>query len=156
VHGQAAWRKMPDRLDYRAARVIGLALVAAGIGITFLNVSTSRMNFDTQQRFHVDCGSVWQAMFSNDNNLDLDCASAAVPHVWIAGGIAAVGMAIAFRGAGRGWLQAFGAFASVIFLTVVINMAGTNTWNKRGRRLNGPLRDHAAARPACNRLAVPN
>ena len=132
MHGQAAWRKMPARLDYRVARVIGLALVAAGIGITFLNVSTSSKNVDTRQRFHVDCGSVWQAMFSKYNNLDLDCASAAVPHVWIAGGIAALGMAIAFWGAGRGWLQAFGAFASVIFLTVVINMAGTNIWNNGG------------------------
>jgi hypothetical protein len=93
-----------DKLPgYRVRRVIGFALVAAGIWITFLNVSAHYYDGT-----NVACGSVWRAMFSRDYNTSEDyiCGRAAFSHLWIAGGVAAVGMGIAFWGASRGRLLA--------------------------------------------------
>jgi hypothetical protein len=85
----------------RVTRIIGFAFVAAGVAIMFLPVSANRSFYgDT-----VACGSGWQAMFRNVNNYNWDgyaCGRAAFPHLWIAGGVAAVGLGIAFWGANRG------------------------------------------------------
>jgi hypothetical protein len=75
-------------------RVIGFAIVVAGVWITFLPVSADIGPFD----YHIACGSVWHAMLSHGT--DHDCVLTALPHVWIAGGVAAVGMGVAFLGGG--------------------------------------------------------
>jgi hypothetical protein len=71
-------------------RLIGFAIVAAGVAILFLPVSANRSFYgDT-----VACGSSWHAIFRNVNNYDsygYVCGRAAFPHLWIAGGGAAVG-----------------------------------------------------------------
>jgi hypothetical protein len=80
-------------------RVVGFAIVAVGVSIMFLPVSAQ------YGVFNVDCGSAWQAMFTdaNGNNLeDFVCGRAAFPRIWIAGGVAAVGVGVAFWGASRG------------------------------------------------------
>jgi len=46
-------------------RIIGFAIVAAGVLITFLPVS-AHAYFDG--RYHGECGSVWHATFANWNN----------------------------------------------------------------------------------------
>jgi hypothetical protein len=87
----------------RVTRVIGFAIVAAGLSIMFLPVSAQH-GF-----FNVDCGSAWQAMFTdaNGHNVeDFGCGRAAFPHVWVAGGVAAVGVGVAFWGASRGRILA--------------------------------------------------
>ena len=103
-------------------RVIGLAIVAVGVSITFLPVSADiditaydgRITYQAQ----ADCGSVWRAMLSSENNYGHECHRAAVPHVWIAGGIAAIGMAVAFWGASRLLLLAM--LGLVVLITLLI------------------------------------
>jgi hypothetical protein len=90
-------------------RVVGLAIVAAGLSITFLPVSTYVKRFYEYgpPSHHAECGSAWQAMFTdaNGNNFeDFVCGYAAFPHLWIAGGVAALGVGIAFWGLSRGRL----------------------------------------------------
>ena len=86
-------------------RVIGFAIVVAGVWITFLPVSADIGPFN----YHIACGSVWHAMLSHGNQHD--CVLTALPHMWIAGAVAAVGMGIAFWGAGpssaigNGWAR---------------------------------------------------
>jgi hypothetical protein len=115
-------------------RVIGLAIVAAGLWITFLPVSTSVTNFDTQQSVSVVCGSVWQAMLSSENNLGHECDLAALPRVWIAGGVAAIGMAVAFWGASRRLL--LGMVGLVVLLTLLIALGG---WAQSKQGLYGGM-----------------
>jgi hypothetical protein len=93
----------PKSRGYRVRRVIGFAIVAAGVWIMFVDVSA---HFN--DGIEVACGSVWRAMFSGDYNTSEDyvCGSAAFPHLWIAGGVTSVGMGIAFWGASRGRLLA--------------------------------------------------
>jgi hypothetical protein len=95
--------------------------------ITFLPVSTSVVtNFD--QPVHVICGSVWHAMLSSDNNLGHECDVAALPRVWIAGGVAAVGMGVAFWGTGvRRLLVLVGL---VVLVTLLIAIGG---WAQSGQ-----------------------
>ena len=116
---------------HRVRRVIGFGIVAAGIGITFLNVSLHPdVNpFAPPVPMHLACGSVWNAMFSNANDVAYDCGSAAVPHLWIAGGVAAVGMVVAFWGAGRGRLLRM--VVLVLILTTVITLYGLNAAENR-------------------------
>jgi cytochrome bd-type quinol oxidase subunit 2 len=92
-----------------------LAIVAVGVVITFLSVRVQYHVSDQDLQdvvtspvhwtYFVDaaCGSVWQALFifSDDK-----CGSAALPRLWIAAGVAAVGMGLAFWGARRGRLLA--------------------------------------------------
>jgi hypothetical protein len=77
-----------------ARRLIGFALVAAGVSITFLNVSADINGYNVSTgRFenHAACGSVWRAMLSNsENNPEPECDVAALPQLWIAGGVAAI------------------------------------------------------------------
>ena len=102
----------PKRPAHRIRRVIGFAIVAAGVSIMwFLPVSTdlnlSVGEWGSEVPNHLECGSVWQAMFSNVNNINgygYDCGHAAFPYVSIAGGVVAVGLVVAFWGAGRGRL----------------------------------------------------
>lgn len=84
---------------YRVRQVVGFAIVAAGASIMFLPVSTET------DGFHVSCGSALGAMFSEWDNGE-QCGSAAFPYLWIAGGVAAVGIGVSFWGAGRGRLLA--------------------------------------------------
>ena len=91
----------PKPPGYRVRRVIGFAIVAAGVSITFLRVSHEP---DQALPEHIACGTSWQAMFSARWNGDYECGHAAFPHLWIAGGVATVGMGIAFWGAGCGRL----------------------------------------------------
>jgi hypothetical protein len=95
-------------------RVIGFAIVAVGVWITFLPVSADIGPFD----YHVACGSVWHAMLSHRLAPEHDCVLTALPHVWISGGVAAVGMGVAFWGAGRRLL--WGMVGLVVLLTVLI------------------------------------
>jgi hypothetical protein len=101
--GDPAALKSPG---YRVTRIVGFAIAAAGVAITFLPVSTDYRYIDVYRDvvLHADCGSVWQAMFTNTSNPY--CSQAAFPHLWIAGGVAAVGLGIAFWGASRGRLVA--------------------------------------------------
>ena len=68
------------------ARVIGLAIVAAGVSITFLPVSSGfpvpgDEPVGTPSFIRMACGTAWQAMFLKDVNLvDTGCAAAAYPH----------------------------------------------------------------------------
>jgi len=97
-------------------RVIGFAIVAAGVWFTFLPVSADIGPFD----YHIACGSVWHAMLSHGDQHD--CVLTALPHVWIAGGVAAVGMGVAFWGAGRRLL--LGMVGLVVLLTLLITLGG--------------------------------
>jgi hypothetical protein len=97
----------------RVTRVVGFAIVAAGVSIMFLPVSANRSFYgDT-----VACGSGWQATFTNATNYNSDgyaCGHAAFPHLWIAGAVAAVGIGVAFWGASRG------RFLGMICLALVV------------------------------------
>ena len=116
---------VPKSPGYWVRRVIGFAIVAAGVSIMFLNVSRTFRYFDTlgePQRIHLACGTGWHAMFSKENNPDWVCGSAAVLHLWIAGAVAALGLGTAFWGAGRGPILAM--VGLVFLLTGLINIAG--------------------------------
>jgi hypothetical protein len=90
----------PKSLGHRLRRVIGLAIVAGGVSILFLIVTSASGMFSSDP---VDCGPAWQAMFSRDNNWTDDaCGRAAFPVLSIAAGVAAVGMGVIFWGASRG------------------------------------------------------
>ena len=54
----------------------------------------------------IRAAELWQALFSARWNVEYDCGEAAWPHLWIAGAVAAVGMGVAFWGAGRGRIVA--------------------------------------------------
>jgi hypothetical protein len=109
-------------------RAIGFAIVAAGISITFLPVSADVITdvFDPiGVPTTVDCGSVWQAMSTGDNYA---CTSAELPHVWIAGGVAVIGIAVAFWGARRRRLLAM--IGLVVLVTLLIAaVCGTSSIN---------------------------
>jgi len=100
----------------RLARPIGFGIVLAGWSIMFLPVSTN------QGGFHQVCGTSWQAMFSSRNNTEYECGEAAVPHLWIAGAVFAVGVGIALWSGSRGRLLAMVGLA--LLLTLLINAAG--------------------------------
>ena len=100
----------PKPSGYRVRRVIGFAMVAAAVAITFLPVSTDQRYtepwgyYQDQVRdvvLHLKCGSVWQAMVSKFNFTDRACSRAAFPFLSIAAVVAAVGMGVAFWGAAR-------------------------------------------------------
>jgi hypothetical protein len=99
-------------------QVIGFTIVATGVSIMFLPVSTWMTSGDG--RVHVDCGSALQAMFNGWANMEYECGSAALPYLWIAGGVAAVGMGVAFWGAGRARLLA--TVGLVVLLTGWISL----------------------------------
>ena len=82
----------------------------------FLPVSTDQFGL------HEACGWGWPAMFSSRSNTAYECGAAALPHLWIAGAVAAVGMGIAFWGARRRWLVAMVGLA--VLVTVSITIAG--------------------------------
>ena len=119
----------------RLGRVIGVAIVAAGVAITFLPVSAS-VNYgsDIQDYFgqpavvQAECGSAWQAMFTNEfyNFASIHdvyaCGRGAFPHLWIAGGVAALGLAVAFWGASRGRLVRI--VGAAVLGTVLIEVFG--------------------------------
>ena len=140
----------PRDAEYRVARVIGLAIVAAGVSITFLPVSTKILVWPPQPGFPVSadepvgtpswasaaCGTAWNAMFSKavsmGDMVGSGRAGAAYPHLWIAGGIAAVGISIALWGSSRGWLLAAAylpllatGLVQVFALMAAIGFAGT-------------------------------
>jgi hypothetical protein len=77
-----------DRLRHRGGRGIDHVSSRQHVGDGLRHPAT----------VHVACGSVWQAMLSSENNSNHECDVAALPHVWIAGGVAAIGMAVAFWG----------------------------------------------------------
>jgi hypothetical protein len=65
----------------RATRVIGFAVVAAGVSIMFLPVSADGYSYGEGS-----CGTGWQAMFTNVNEYhsgSYACGHAAFPHLWI-------------------------------------------------------------------------
>ena len=63
-------------------RVVGFAIVAVGVSILFLNVSADVTGgYDGSVMHQADCGSVWQAMFTGENNYGRECHLAAFPHV---------------------------------------------------------------------------
>jgi uncharacterized membrane protein len=99
-------------------RVIGFAIVAAGVLIMFFPVSHEP---DQAIPWHIDCGTSWQALFTARWNSDYECGTAAVPHLWLAGGVAAVGMCVAFWGAGRGRIVAM--VGLVLLLTGLVFVA---------------------------------
>ena len=105
-------------------RVIGFAIVAVGIWFTFLNVSAdiSGCNVSSGIGYRAACDSVWRAMLSSANNTDHECDVAALPHLWIAGGVAAVGIGVAFWGTGRRRLLAM--VGLVLLLTLLITIGG--------------------------------
>ena len=60
---------------------------------------------------HTDCGSAWRVMFTNEFHNWVTsltdpnaCGHGAFPQFWIAGGVAAVGLVVAFWGGSRGRL----------------------------------------------------
>ena len=108
---------VPKSPGYWVRRVIGFAMVAAGVSIMFLPVRAERV-----AGYPLACGTGWHAMFSKENNPDWVCGTAAVPHLWIAGAVAALGFGIAFWGAGRGPILAM--VGLVFLLTGLINIAG--------------------------------
>ena len=107
----------PKPPGYRVRRVIGFAIVAAGVSITFLPVSHEP---DQALPEHIACGTSWQAVFSARWNFEYECGEAALPHLWIAGGVAAVGMGVVFWGARRGRLLAAVCLSVVAALSVYI------------------------------------
>jgi hypothetical protein len=110
---------------YRVRRVIGFAIVAAGVSILFLIVTSASGIFSPHP---VDCGSAWQAMFSKDSNwTGYACGRASIPYLSIAAGVAAVGMGVAFWGAGRGRLLAAVCLPFAAALSVyVIGLAASS------------------------------
>jgi hypothetical protein len=92
----------PKPGGHRVRLVIGFAIVAVGVSILFLPVSADINDESGRFGYRTDCGSALPAMFS-----ELDqCGSAALPSLWVAGAVAAVGMGVAFWGEGRGRLLA--------------------------------------------------
>jgi ABC-type transport system involved in cytochrome c biogenesis permease subunit len=68
-----------------------------------------------------DCGTTWHAMFSKDHNFpNSACAEPAYARLWIAGGVAAVGMGVAFWSAGRRRLSAMVGYA--LLATVLVRL----------------------------------
>ena len=112
---------VPKSPGYRRLMlVVGFAMVAAGVSILFLNVSAWD-TFESGEKFHVDCGTAWHAMFSHDHNFpNSACATPAYPRIWIAGGIAAVGTGVAFWGAGRRRIAAMIGYA--LLATVLVRL----------------------------------
>ncbi len=104
-------------------RLIGFVIAAAGVSIMFLPVSTNHFG-------HEACGSGWHAVFNSSNNLDYECGEAALPRLWIAGAVVAVGMGIAFWGASRRRLLVMVGLAVVV--TVLITVAGLSGANSMG------------------------
>jgi hypothetical protein len=98
----------PKPRGYGLRLVLGLALVVAGVAIIFLPVSTDINAYAPTGGFgyHADCGTALGAMFNSSYNGNYECGSAAFPYLWIAGGVAAVGMGVAFWGDSRGRLLA--------------------------------------------------
>jgi hypothetical protein len=98
----------PKPRGYRVRLVVGFAIVAAAVSIMFLHVSADINEYDESGRFgyRVACGSALQAMFDSGGNANYQCGSAAFPYLWVAGGVAAVGMGIAYWGESRGRLLA--------------------------------------------------
>lgn len=99
-------------------RVIGFAIVAAGVSIMFLHISTE------SHGFHLNCGTAWHAMFSKDNNdvYAYACSDAAFPRLWIAGGVVAAGMGIAFWGVSR--VRLLVIIGLVLLFTALVNIVG--------------------------------
>jgi hypothetical protein len=96
----------------RVNKLVGFGSVAVAVLFMFRPVS------GTEDGFHTTFGSGWYALFSIPNNCGLASGRAAVPHLLIAGAIAALGVGIAFRGAGlRRLVTVVGA---VIFTTLLI------------------------------------
>ena len=100
----------PKPSGHRVRQVIGFALVAAAVAITFLPASTDQRYTETWGYYqdqvrdvvlHTKCSSVWQAMLSKFNFPDNACSRATFPFLSIAAGVAAVGMGVAFWGARR-------------------------------------------------------
>jgi hypothetical protein len=106
----------------RVTLVIGFAIVAAGVSILFLDVGAwDTYSFEPGGKFHVDCGTAWHAMFSKDHNFpNSACAEPAYARLWIAGGVAVVGMGVAFWGAGRRRLSAMVSYA--LLATVLVRL----------------------------------
>jgi hypothetical protein len=98
----------------RVNKVVGFGSVAVAVLIMFLPVSTDRFGM------HENCGSAWRALFASSDNFycGWSCGAAAVPRLLIAGAIAALGVGIASRGAGRFW--ALTMVGSVILITLLI------------------------------------
>ena len=67
-------------------------------------------------------------MLSSENNSNHECDVAALPHVWIAGGVAAIGMAVAFWGAGARRLGVM--VGLVVLLALLIAIGG---WAQTGQ-----------------------
>jgi hypothetical protein len=91
----------PKPRGYRVRLVVGFAIVATGVWIRFLPVSTEINGYNVSTGrfgYHADCGSVWRAMFDRWYNANYECGSAAFSRLWIAGPVAAVGMGVAFWG----------------------------------------------------------
>jgi hypothetical protein len=107
---------LSERVGYRVRRLIGFGVVAAGVAIMFLPVST------VSYGFHEACGSGWPAMFSGRDNTAYECGTAALPHLWIAGAVAAVGMGIAFWDAG--WRRLVAMVGLAVLVTASITIAG--------------------------------
>jgi hypothetical protein len=113
----------PNPRGYRVRQIVGLAIAAAGLSITFLPVSTDQnyVNVTGHVHYlHLDCGSAFEAMFDSTTS---GCGSAAFPHVWIAGGVAAIGMAIAFWGAKR-WSGLLAAVCIPLVIAAGIGLIG--------------------------------
>jgi len=99
----------PKPRGYRVRQVIGFTIVVAGVSILFLHVSAYINAYDAVSGrfgYRAACGSALQAMFDSWGNGNYECGSAAFPHLWVAGGVAAVGMGIAYWGESRGRLLA--------------------------------------------------
>ena len=96
----------PITPGHRGRRIIGFAIVAAAVSIPFIPVKAPRFGYYEGAPLE-DCGTGWHALFYNQITTELNnCGPAASPLLWIAGGVAAVGMGIAFWGVSRGRLLA--------------------------------------------------
>jgi hypothetical protein len=131
----------PKPRGYRVRLVVGFAVAAGGVLIIFLHVSAEAFGN------RVACGSALQAMFSWQGNEDYQCGSAGFPYLFVAGGVAAVGMGVAFWGEGRGRLLA----VVCIPLLVAVDRPCRVRPQRRRRRSPRPRRLRLARvrRPAC-------
>jgi hypothetical protein len=120
----------PITPGHRGRRIIGFAIVAAAVSIPFFPVKAPRFGYYEGAPLE-DCGTGWHALFYNQNTTELNnCGPAASPLLWIAGGVAAVGIGVAFWDAGRGRL--LGMISVVLVVTLFLAFASYSTSQQMG------------------------
>jgi len=124
----------PNTPGQRVRRIIGFALVGVAVSIPFLPVralGTPSTKATPDHRASKTAVRVGTRCFYNQNTTEFNhCTSTAFPLLWIAGGVAAVGMGIAFWGANRGWL--LGMISVVLVVTLFLAWGSFDTSQNMG------------------------